>query len=739
MASSSNNSPQSDPWESAAPGGAPTPSDPWEAPAQPLTPQATGWQRYLLGGGSQLLSGLEQGVGGIGDIYALGRSLEDKYLPGGVASALQTAQSAVNPLDTEMTPTTKDFSSITDPAGFTNNPAYEPTGIAERTAAGALRGIGAAIPALATGDPLLMLGSGAASGAASQDAADALPGNKWAPVVAGLVTGIGTGTAGGLASHAIDSLSAARASTQADNDVAAAQAAVDALKANASPEAKAAAQSQLLYAKQKAQEQFDAAKDTSESSRDALIAQAGQNSVKQQAAASQAIGSIAALHSPVQSYQDAGEAIQDAGRQWLNSTMPAKQQAAWDAVQVDPSTPTPLNNFRSALESIQAKAGPWAALEQQLKPTLPAKLLSTLDRVAGEGGAEGRPGVDLGVEGVEPIGANPGTWQDARQLRTTLGAAMSNPKVVADVGSQELKHLYSGLTADLGETAAGAGQASQFAAANAESQRLYQIAEGPLSKVIGGKVADPRYDPDPGKVAKSLLSGGQTSSRDLAALTTEIPEIGGHLVAAQLREDPQGWNKLSDSTQQTLMPNPGHHQITSSALQLQQTAPQAEKAAIAAAKAAHSEHIADLAATHKQTLDQLTAGARSADVWQRQAQFEANQALSSARGTQAAARQRQLDLTAGGVNRLTGGGSLAAAGLLPAWIKGGLIGDTLGGAAEHLIAGMGIDPHMTAMMGAAAPLIAHGMYNAVKNPFGLRAPIVGLEAGESANNQKSNQ
>jgi hypothetical protein len=254
--------------------------------------------------------------------------------------------------------------------------------------------------------------------------------------------------------------------------------------------------------------------------------------------ASRSIPAIARSIGSSETWDQAGTAAQASARDWLVSTLPTKQAAAWAPVDaaIPASAGTPLTNFESALAGITSKAGSLQPVVDALSSKLPGNLQDIL---------QNKTLVGLGISP---------SWSDVQQLRSAVGNAMSNPQVVKDIPAQQLSQLYAALTKDMEATATRQGAGDLFSAANAESTRLYGIAEGPMAKLVAGAKAS-ADDPLAGKAAKSLITAGNTTGSDLGALRGEIPSAVDELASAHLLQSPSGWTKLSPEAQTALVPD----------------------------------------------------------------------------------------------------------------------------------------------------------------------------------------
>lgn len=254
--------------------------------------------------------------------------------------------------------------------------------------------------------------------------------------------------------------------------------------------------------------------------------------------------------------QEAGAVAQDAARNWLVNTLPSKLQAAWAPVDqaISSTTPSQVSKFEQALKDISKDAGQLAPVAQLLRPQLPERMLSALQTKAGPTGA------GFGIIPQGQTAAAVPTWGEVQTLRSTLGDALSNPKVVEEIGAKNLRRLYGALTEDMRATAKTAGVDAAFDAANAESKRLYDFAEGTVGKLVSGARAS-SHDPLPEVASSRLLSAARRGGTDLQALRQEIPEAADELAAAHLRMAPASWGKLSPEAKEALVASPADREI----------------------------------------------------------------------------------------------------------------------------------------------------------------------------------
>lgn len=230
--------------------------------------------------------------------------------------------------------------------------------------------------------------------------------------------------------------------------------------------------------------------------------------------------------------QEAGDHLQEAVRNWRSSVMPAQEAAVWGPVDaaVPKAEPVLLHNFRSELDDI-TRATP---TQQPLMNVLVGGRQQALAKAM-----------------TTPVS----NWGDARAIRTRLGNAMSNPRLIPDMDAADISRLYGAITEDLGNTAGALGANDLFAAANAESARLHQLGGGPLGRVASG-VHPEVNDPRPEAVASRLLSGARQGGSDLAALRETVPTAVDELAAATLRVNPKLWHRFAPEAQTHLVSDP---------------------------------------------------------------------------------------------------------------------------------------------------------------------------------------
>lgn len=642
-----------------------------------LAPNSEGPARLTSLAGQAIGTGLTEALGTPGNL----EQLADGLLPSSMVGS--------NPKG--FLPTSADLLKKTNAIGLTGR--LTPESPVERYGSAALEGAAAGAPLAATGGGLLpAIAAGAGGGLGGQVAQDLAPGVPGVGAIAGVLGGAGlqrleTGVSGALA------LRAAKQEVETTGQQ------LEAAKVAA---LSAGDKAPLQVLKQSSKASLDAQKNLLTTQRDQAL----------QGAQDQ-IGQVAGGLGTSQTLQEAGAHAQDAARNWLTTDAPAAHAAAWAPVdaKVADDAPGSLHTVMTALEDMNGKAGVLAPLAALLKPSLPAALQRTLQgTLDNPAGKVAKPATQVPSSILDSSGnplskevpgeeAQPVTWGDMRQLRTTFGDAMSNPKILNDIGAQNMNRIYGALTTDMNGVARENGAGKEFSAANAESQRLFGIAEGPISRIIASSKAT-AADPKPEDVASSLLGGGKKGASDLATLREIMPQATNELAAAHLRQ-PGAWQKLAPEAQLALVPDAGARTALDGAFGQMDQAPQDFKSATAAAIKAHQENITQAQALAQQQLraandDKLKAVGLSQSAQEKLQQLVAKPQDSSINALHALLGERVGEQVAGTI-----GPALHAAGLgAPA-----------------------------ALLGAAAPMALR----AIKNPKLLRPYAAGAIGGAGVN------
>lgn len=575
-------------------------------------------------------------------------------------------------------PSSADVVPVTNALGITGTPQFTPSSPMERYGTAAVSGATTGLAAAATGGTALLpaMAAGVAGNEAGEATHEVLPGNTWAPVVAGVVSGLGVG---GLTESIMRSVGAGRAAKALEQ----AQEALD------------AAHKSRFYGGEDARVATVGVKDASKAALDAkqeLIDTVVGDASK---ATKATFDSTAAQLGDSTTLQQAGQSLQAEARSWLSDVLPRKLADVWQPVDAAiPSTMSvPLESFSSALKKINTSAGELEPLATLLKPGLPSRLEKALD-----------PGESLeDLISDSPKGTQAFNWKDVSKLRTTLGDALRNPQVIKDVGAENLDRLYASLTSDMSEGAQRTGAGDLFNAANLESRRLYQIGEGPMARLVAGAKRS-AVDPNPESVAASLLSGGKKGASDLEVLRDEIPSGVNELAAAHLRTTgPASWGKLAPETRAALVPAADKSAVLNSSLQAKLQAETNAERELLAAKRDHAETAA------------------AADEGLRTGNFR---------------RSEQVMLAQDAVARAKAGLPPAPNPLinLRHTIENG-IGGALGWEfAPTALAHLGIQTNPLALgavsaAGLALPYLGRSLKNAVKNPGSLAPAVIAGAAG----------
>ena len=671
-------------------------------------------------------------------------------------------------------------------AGLVDQPGQAPQGFGERIAAGAARGIGSNLalgPAGLLGGPLMALGSAAGGGAAAELAHEAMPDSKWAPVAAGLAGGLATGAALGGAKGVVDTARAGQAVNRtksaldaADNNLVGAPSRAEiAAKRVTDFDERELAKVQAAKTVEEAQALHDNMMTEAQARAEAGLAQkqiqadqaletatAGHLARQQKfvTEADQAVESMAARSGAAKTFQEAGSALQDASRKWLKEVMPAKQAEAWAPVDaaIAPETQSTLHGFARALEDITSANENIAPLAQMLRPRLPEQLKTVFDKIAespagtkgapaktaptGLVGPDGQPIMKTVTEAVPP---KPFTWDDSRKLRTLLGEALADPTTVKDIGQQQLSRLYAAITGDMKATAKGAGAEKLFEEANSASTKLYDLAQGPVAKIVASPKAALAEDAGPGAVVQRLLTAAGKDNVELAALRAEMPEAVDQLGAVAIRQG--HWEKLSPEAQALLVPDAERRAFLTDLPSIRKAADKEVTKLVDEAKASHKAQLDAAREESAQSVERAKITVKSV--------LEARKQVASEQVAGVTARQsRENKTTAAELARLREARSAAAAEheaalaeqaklqtnplalaksehQLVASLAAGSAGSYLGSLAASVapgVLGTAASPALGAI-GAISPLVLHGLGTMVHNPAALRAPVYGAVGG----------
>lgn len=661
------------------------------------TTQYTGPFREPAIAGSGLVKGAITGLTTPGNIFHSILSV----LPGDLQANYEKNThdpSLIGPMSMMAPATSEEALGITDKLGITNRADLKPSGVGETLLNAGSEGAGSAIPFLGTGGSAVgNLLAGTTGGIAGEVAHQMAPGSTALPIAAGVLSGVGTqGIVTGV-ENALHARALTREMTSTAQKVEDAKQTLEA--------ARTGKPSTVGSLKSAAQTIRDNAISTYNATADAIFS--GHD---------KAVVSVADSLGKSVTKQEAGSALQDEARNWVTKLLPKKISDAWAPLDklIPGETPTPLHAFYSALTDINSSAGKLEPLSAQMKPALPVRLQRAFDSIfespAATAEQEGKTVKSslVDAKGNPVVTTSPSvppeqiTWTEVQKLRSTLGDAMSNPQMIKDVGEQNLSRLYATLTADMKSTASGVSKeaATAFDSANAESKRLYDLAEGPFSKVISGprKSAE---DPNPEDIATRLLSGGKKGATDLAALRAEVPKGVDELASAHIRSDfEKGWKALAPEAQNALVPDAGKRAIINTAIAEKGKAGDNLKAAIDTAKKMYSSAI---------SLGMADSNA---------AVIGARKDLDAATRAAKAARDAFKSHSANG---LTKQDELLGTAF-------GFVGDVVG---NHFFPGL-IPQGASEAAGMLLPPLYHGAKAVVKNPALLTGPAIGGVAGQNS-------
>lgn len=702
-----------------------TPLDTSNAPKAPSGPKQTEGLRRLemipeaLATGAQNLTGLPGSL----------QDLANKYLPNALTRPISSYfDPSVPTTPQHIFPTGSEIAKSTG-LGLENRPDLTPQNAFERYGVAATEAIPSAALVAMTGGASALGSLATTEGGAlsAQAAADAAPGNKWLPVVAGIVGSLG---AGGVSSWVEKTLDG----KQAIQDLADRQAELDSAVVEANSAKNPATRNDLAIKDANALEAQQAAqaaeniKSASQARLDSVQALADKTTQAAEEATGQTFQNTAQMIGKSKTVEDAGKALQAQARGWLDGpasqpgTMAAKLKAVSDPLEaaVPGETPVDLTNFSAALGSINKKAGSLQGLADELNSGLPARLQKALDARTGAGEAAGDL-ADL-TGGEVPVAGGPPTWNDVRTIRTMLGDAMKDPTAVKGISQQQLGYLYKALTNDLGSAATNVGAGDLWNAYNTEASRLYGVAQGVMSKIT----TTGREGISPGKMASSLLRAGRNDSGDLAAIRQEIPQGADELAAAHLRQGPDAWGKLLPASQQALVPSTETTSVgvLNSALESQAKAAANAQATVESAAAEHEATVAQAQADLKAGNFARSRALQEAQRARAQASYDSAQKIA---GLKQGVEEAQARVPASPTpitnftNALNRWGSAALGIAEGPWIL------------NHL--GIHTSPEAAAAIGLGtlgAPLVGQAVKAAVKNPATLTVPLTGAVAGQNA-------
>lgn len=677
------------------------------APAGPGLADSIGHGAAIVGSG--LTKGaIEGSIGLPGTIL----TAEKKYLPDSVNNALKdpVLGTLVNgPLSLienltgkDVLPTGQSLEGHLNSLGLN---AESRNGIEEQLDATS-RGIGAAAATLPLGgaETLTTLASGAASGEGSYWGAKAAP-PGWEDVgsIAGGLLG-GLAGAGPIAQKVINS-TIRKTLTGAEGGVSGATLGVDAAQ-SALDEAKAAhaklqsAGTDLNLAHQQNLLNMDI-------EHQKLIKDTATNAESQIKAVTEPAQSAITAHADALGASDtpqaAGEILQSHAKDWVNG-LDSKLSKIWEPVDANvlPQTEVGLPNLKSALDDMNSKAGTLEPLNRLLKPALPQQLSNSLTHVK-----------DAAEMDIVP----PATYQDARVLRTTLGKALTDPKILNSVGESNAKQLYGALTSDIRDALKPLGLHDAFDAANSASRSLYNFADQHISKIIANVEGVGNNTPE--VVANRIANLGKNGGTMFSTLRAQMPQAVDDLASFMIRSGK--WSKLAPEAKEGLVPDP------------------AVRASLDSNHAALETGAAPIRAQASQTID--TNSERIAQIKQLQAQQKIDQGREISASTKglvehgerlktAKEAQESAKAVLDALKESTSDGAKNAMGI-NALLKSQVAGE-IGDLALQTVG----EPAATLLKLAVrgAPLAKYGINALRRNPMVLREGARGAFVGADENN-----
>ncbi|MDE2100415.1 MAG: hypothetical protein KGL39_24395 [Patescibacteria group bacterium] len=381
-------------------------------------------------------------------------------------------------------PSAQQVQGVTDRLGLTSNPNLEPRTSGEQYLASISKGIGAAIPfAFGGGLPeaAAALAQGGAGGAGALAASNMFPQSSIAPLFGALAGGV---TAGGLASSANRMFSGTSPLISAYE------------RAGVTPRLVGDVSGHPLLQRIQAFAEKSAGAKTIQNAASKTLDEFNNS-----------IDNTASIFGPQQTLQEAGDAIQRSGNNWLKNFKDQSKQN-WDTVDqfIPAPTPVSLNNVKNAINTITQSAGGNSVILKQLTGTPVKDMIDVLESTNGS--------------------AIP--WSSVKALRTKIGADLENPSLVSGSDQAQSKLLYAALTKDMQVAAQQSGPEAVTALSNANAY----TAQGHdyIDNVLNGIM-----NKSPEGAAKSLLSSGVNGGTQLSALREQMPDAADALAAASIR------------------------------------------------------------------------------------------------------------------------------------------------------------------------------------------------------------
>ena len=230
-----------------------------------------------------------------------------------------------------------------------------------------------------------------------------------------------------------------------------------------------------------------------------------------------AVQDFAGDYGPQTNATAAGTVLQNSAHDWINNVFPNQiEKPAWDPVhEALQGTQVSPTNYRMNLENIVNPPGSLPNAQRSFVPSGPAEWLENLN-------------ADV------PAGSNSGgtmSWENAKQLRTSIGKAMGTPELVQSVGMDNLKNAYAGIASDMRDTAVDNGAGDLFDNANAVSTNGHSFIHNVLRNVV--RANNPAQESITPTDAVNSVLGGDSSG--LRAIRENMPDAADASAAYQLR------------------------------------------------------------------------------------------------------------------------------------------------------------------------------------------------------------
>lgn len=228
-----------------------------------------------------------------------------------------------------------------------------------------------------------------------------------------------------------------------------------------------------------------------------------------------ALNDTAAGYGAARTPQEAGAALQDESRAWMQQWRQA-QSAAEQAVaaRVPVTAPVDLAPVNQVLNAATRRM-----------PGLPS--------VAGIHTNSTFQKLQTALATDAPTGV--ARWEDIRQWRTAVGEELEKSLVSQDGNQAAWKQLYGSLSQALGRTAFNQNAANEWQAANQVSSQGHQFIETALNKIINSP--NPAQNTIRAEDAyQAAMSGSNVGGSTLRDIRQQMPAAADELAAAELRQ-----------------------------------------------------------------------------------------------------------------------------------------------------------------------------------------------------------